>query len=221
MKEQLDCNLARKHAAVVRRVVARHLERIAKLEALGFSTVRAEQALEVSSLAKNFAQLSLPFWLNLGALVSCGCLISPNRRSCCYAQSSEAQEPMEATRTGGPMSCAEAVWLLRGACVRVPRKASAHAAERNQPAVGRLSGFLKSTQRENYSWLFGRSCTLYLYLLRSLQAKRSSWRSSPVANATMADKLFPSQFVGEAAAHLVRIFLVERRKRCYRGPWQH
>ena len=68
MKEQLDCNLARKHAAVVRRVVARHLERIAKLEASGFSTVRAEQALEVSSLAKNFAQLSLPFWLNLGAL---------------------------------------------------------------------------------------------------------------------------------------------------------
>ena len=47
MKEQLDCNLARKHAAVVRRVVARHLERIAKLEASGFSTVRAEQALEV------------------------------------------------------------------------------------------------------------------------------------------------------------------------------
>ena len=47
MKEQPDCNLARKHAAVVRRVVARHLERIAKLEASGFSTVRAEQALEV------------------------------------------------------------------------------------------------------------------------------------------------------------------------------
>ncbi len=47
MKEQLDCKLARKHAAVVRRVVARHLERIAKLEASGLSTVRAEQALEV------------------------------------------------------------------------------------------------------------------------------------------------------------------------------
>ena len=47
MKEQPDCNLARTHAAVVRWVVARHLERVAKLEASGFSTVRAEQAFEV------------------------------------------------------------------------------------------------------------------------------------------------------------------------------
>ena len=47
MKEQPDWNLARKHAAVVRWVVARHLERVAKLEASGFSTVRAEQAFEV------------------------------------------------------------------------------------------------------------------------------------------------------------------------------
>ena len=36
-----------KHAAVVRRAIARQLERIDRLETLGFSTVRAEQALEV------------------------------------------------------------------------------------------------------------------------------------------------------------------------------
>ena len=45
--EEHDCSLAMKHAAVVRRAVVRQLERIANLEALGFSTVRAEQALAV------------------------------------------------------------------------------------------------------------------------------------------------------------------------------
>lgn len=44
---QHDGSLAAKHAAVVRRAIARQLERIDRLEALGFSTVRAEQALEV------------------------------------------------------------------------------------------------------------------------------------------------------------------------------
>jgi hypothetical protein len=44
---QHDGSLAAKHAAVVRRAIARQLERMDRLEALGFSTVRAEQALEV------------------------------------------------------------------------------------------------------------------------------------------------------------------------------
>ena len=44
---QHDGSLAAKHAAVVRRAIARQLERIDRLEALGFSTIRAEQALEV------------------------------------------------------------------------------------------------------------------------------------------------------------------------------
>jgi hypothetical protein len=47
MKERLDCSLPGKHATVVRRAVARHLERICELKASGFSTVSAEQALEV------------------------------------------------------------------------------------------------------------------------------------------------------------------------------
>jgi hypothetical protein len=44
---QHDGSLAAKHAAVVRQAIAGQLERIDRLEALGFSTVRAEQALEV------------------------------------------------------------------------------------------------------------------------------------------------------------------------------
>ena len=42
-----DGSLAAKHAAVVRRAIARQVERIDRLEALGFSTVGAERALEV------------------------------------------------------------------------------------------------------------------------------------------------------------------------------
>ena len=38
---QHDGSRAAKHAAVVRRAIARQLERIDRLEALGFSTVRA------------------------------------------------------------------------------------------------------------------------------------------------------------------------------------
>ncbi len=44
---QHDGSLTAKHAAVVRRAIARQLERIDRLEALGFSTVGAEKALEV------------------------------------------------------------------------------------------------------------------------------------------------------------------------------
>ena len=44
---QHDGSLTAKHAAVVRRAIARQLERIDRLQALGFSTLRAEQALEV------------------------------------------------------------------------------------------------------------------------------------------------------------------------------
>jgi hypothetical protein len=47
MKDQHDCSLAMNHAAVVKRAVARQVQRIAKLEAAGLSTVTAEQALEV------------------------------------------------------------------------------------------------------------------------------------------------------------------------------
>ena len=43
---QHDGSLAAKHAAVVRWAIARQIERIDRLEALGFSTVGAERALE-------------------------------------------------------------------------------------------------------------------------------------------------------------------------------